>query len=166
MIELTLDSADETPDVIALGTSKVDTAEVLPSPRDVAAACPILEAIPFEEATFKAAAPVDSSVETTAGSVKTDVSTPPEGDEELDAGDELQIEENGMVVLMGKAASGGVLVGDGGILVIFVDPATSVIALSLHADAAPSEVMALFQSVVGDPTGEASTPGIGGELEA
>jgi hypothetical protein len=144
--------------------------EGIPSPSEVTPDWPKVVALPFEDGTFEAAAPVDSSVETTAGSVKTDVSTPTEGDEELDSEDELQMEESGMVVLMGKAASGGVLVSDGGILVIFVETAISVIAVSVHADTAPSEVtapevIALFQSVLGDSAGKVSAPGIGGELE-
>jgi hypothetical protein len=157
--------------MITLDTGpKVDTAEGIPSPSEVAPDWPKVVALPFEDATFEAAAPVDSSVETTAGSVKTDVSTPTEGNEELDSEDEIQMEESGMVVLMGKAASGGVLGGDGGILVIFVEPAISVIAVSFHADAAPSEVtgaevIALFQSLVGDSAGEVSAPGFVGELE-
>jgi hypothetical protein len=154
--------------VITLDTGPdAGTAEVTPSPSEVTPDWPIIEARPFEDATFEAAAPVDSSVETTAGSVKTDVSTPTEGDEELDSEDKLQMEESGMVVLMGKAASGKVLVSDGGILVIFVETAISV---SFHADTAPSEVtapevIALFQSVLGDSAGKVSAPGIGGELE-
>lgn len=157
--------------MITLDTGpKVNTAEVIPSPSEFTPDWPILVALPFEDATFEAAAPVDSSAWATPGSVKTDVSTPTEDNEELDPEDELQIEESGMVVLMGKAASGEVLVGDGGILVISVEPATSVIAVSFHAGAVPSEVtapevIALFQSVVGDSAGTVSAPGIGGELE-
>ena len=171
MNELTLVSAAGTPEVITLDTGpKVETAEVISSPSEVTPDWPKMVALPSEVATFEAAAPVDSSAEATAGSVKTDVSTPTEGREELDSEDELQIEESGMVVLMDKAASGEVLVGDGGKLVIFVEPATSVIAVSFHADAAPSEVtapdvMTLFQSVVGDPAGKVSAPVFGGELE-
>jgi hypothetical protein len=154
--------------VITLDTGpEVDTAEV--SPDKNIEDWPIVEAIPFMDATSEVATPVVSNVEITVGTVKIDVSSPSEVSDEVASEEVLQIEEGVDVMIFDEAPSDGELVVAGGVLVIFVDPAISVFAESLHTDEAPSEVsasemMALLQVVVGDSVGKVSTPEIGGEL--
>jgi hypothetical protein len=154
--------------VITLDTGpEVDTAEV--SPDKNIEDWPTVEAIPFMDATSEVATPVVSNVEFTVGTVKIDVPSPSEVSNEVASEEELQIEEGVVVVIFDEAPSDGVLVGAGGVLVMFVDSAISVIAVSLHTDDASlevtaPEVIALLQVVVGDSVGILSTPEIGGEL--
>jgi len=130
----------------------------------------MIEAMPFVDAISEVVIPVVPKVEIAPRPVKSEVPSPTEVDDDVDSDEEVQTEEAVVVVIYDEAPSEVVTVETGGVLVVFVEPAISVIDESLHTDEVPSEVTALevtalLQSVLEESVGEVPTPEIGGELE-
>jgi len=130
----------------------------------------MIEAMPFVDAISRVVIPVVPKVDIALGPVKIEVPSPTEVGDEVNSDEEVQTEEAVVVVIYDEAPSGVVTVETGGVLVISVEPAISVIDESLHTDDVPSEitaleVIALLQSVQEESVGKVSTPEIGGELE-